>query len=240
MRTPRTSSSSHQSSSATFAAPRRRTNVGETERRDPLRRGVRRGEAAHGGLIEVIVVIVREEDEVHRRQRTRIPPRRGTQRRGPSPGNGRRVLAPDRIGEDVQSGELHEQRRVADPGDGDRVGGRARPRELGGGARERQRGRGSAPRGRSRRPSCQRRTSSSPCSVAVPRIPEARRSGGGERVDRDRGNPSRRIAEWEAAMRPGGRLTTRVVGRRRILNERTPLDVERRRSTNPRPRPSVP
>ena len=80
-------------------------------------RPVRLGQPLHRGLVQVVVVIVRDQHDVDGRQ---ILEAHAGRRHPLGAGERQRAgaLRPLRIGEDVHAGELDQQRRVADPGDG--------------------------------------------------------------------------------------------------------------------------
>src|SRR6266508_5731427 len=78
---------------------------------------VRCGKALHGAEVEVVVVIVRDEDEVDRRQGLESEAWRA-QSPGPSRGQWARPLTPMRVGEEGDPLQLDQQCRVADPSDG--------------------------------------------------------------------------------------------------------------------------
>ena len=74
-----------------------------------------RHEGAHGGIVEMIVVVVRLEHDIERREIIERDPRwdppSGTRER-----HRRGALAPHRIGEDVAAVDLNQQAGVSDPG----------------------------------------------------------------------------------------------------------------------------
>ena len=73
------------------------------------------GEARDGRDVEVVVVIVRDEHDVDRRQVLELEAGRSHTLRTGEP-DGARARRPLRVGQDVHPVELDQERRVADPG----------------------------------------------------------------------------------------------------------------------------
>ena len=97
----------------------------EPERSQPAGVGVRRRQRANRRLIEVVVVVVRLQDDIDGWQRVE---RDGGwyDASGAEEANEGCSVAPDRIGENVEAPELHEPGRVANPGERVDLGRRAR------------------------------------------------------------------------------------------------------------------
>src|SRR5262245_24796576 len=87
----------------------------ESEGRKPTRVWITRSEALHRPIVEVVIVIVREQDDVDRGE---IVKRNGRRHPATRPGkaNRRGPLAPHRVREDVDPTDLDEERRVPHPG----------------------------------------------------------------------------------------------------------------------------
>ena len=101
-------------------------------RRDAQRRDENRGRRRQGldrGLIEVVVVIVRDEDHVDLTERLQRD-RRTIETTRPRPGERAHPRAPDRIRQHPETIELDQYGRVPHPGDARRIG-RPPERRLG-------------------------------------------------------------------------------------------------------------
>jgi hypothetical protein len=86
----------------------------QSQRAEPWRIGEAAGDAADRGRIEMVVVIVREQDNVEWRKSVEVQPRRHQATRT-EPLQRRRTFAPDGIRQDVHWPELQQCGRVADP-----------------------------------------------------------------------------------------------------------------------------
>ena len=73
------------------------------------------GQAPEGGEVEVVVVIVRHQDQVDVRQARQRQPRRAGAT-GACPAHGGAAFAEDRVGQDRHARQLQQERRVADEG----------------------------------------------------------------------------------------------------------------------------
>ena len=110
----------------------------QPEGHEPPRLRMRRGQTPHGAVIQVVVVIVREQHGVDRREP-------GERDRGGHAAaracelNGRRALAPDGIREQVETPHLQQEGRMPDPGEHESIERRAWDREARHGHRERRR-----------------------------------------------------------------------------------------------------
>ena len=105
----------------------------ESEWNDPRRPRMCARDPPNGGLVEVVVVIVREQHDVERRQA--IERQRGIHDASrPRPLNGERALTEHRIGEHIEPAELEEHGRMPDPRRGE--GSVARARVHDGGCRD--------------------------------------------------------------------------------------------------------
>ena len=78
----------------------------------------RPGQAAHGGLVEMVVVIVRDQDEVDGRQVVERDAGRRVAVHADESAEGAAALGPGRIGEERHAVELDQHGGVADPGHG--------------------------------------------------------------------------------------------------------------------------
>src|SRR5688500_14845553 len=114
-------------SHAPFLPPVQFCDVAHTERsheaaesqgNHPLCTRLRCGEGSHCPRVEMVVVVVREEDDVDRWKLVDGQGGRDEASRADGAPRGRPV-APDGIGENVERPELDEQRRMTDPGDRD-------------------------------------------------------------------------------------------------------------------------
>jgi hypothetical protein len=98
-------------------------------RADPERgheRHVAPGELADGRVVEVVVVVVRDDHEVQRRHRAKGNGH-GLEALGAGEPRWRRARSPDRIGEHAQAVDLDQHRRMAEPGGAQSAGGRLAP-----------------------------------------------------------------------------------------------------------------
>src|SRR5471032_364671 len=98
------------------ANPEHAERRGESKWRAPDGEGRSLGERANRVSVVMVVVVVRLEHEIDRRQRVerdsgRLKPARSRE------SHGRRALREHGIGEDVQTADLNEQTRVPDPRD---------------------------------------------------------------------------------------------------------------------------
>jgi hypothetical protein len=101
----------------------------KSERRVPRRVGMVLRDPPYSARVEVVVVIVRLEHDVDRRQRIEVE-RRWCQALWPNEPEWRRTLAPHRIGEDVEPSDLNERSGMPHPRHGDSIGRGARRREA--------------------------------------------------------------------------------------------------------------
>jgi hypothetical protein len=74
------------------------------------------GQLQHGGVVEMIVVVVRDDDGVERREVAQLDRHRVKALRT-GKAYGRHALTPHRIGQHPNSVELQQERRMAEPGD---------------------------------------------------------------------------------------------------------------------------
>ena len=87
------------------------------------------GERMDRRVVQVVVVIVRDQHRVHRRQ---IPQahRNRLKALGPDQPERRRALAPDGVGQHAHAIDLDQHRRMTEPGHSQAAGGRALPRRA--------------------------------------------------------------------------------------------------------------
>src|SRR5258706_461193 len=90
----------------------------ETQWHDPHRGRVRCCESPDGSIVEMVVVIVRLQHKVERRQLVEANPR-GDPAAWTGESHRRRALAPHRIGQNVEPTQLHEEARVSHPRHGE-------------------------------------------------------------------------------------------------------------------------
>ena len=101
----------------------------EPEGHEPRGAGLARGEATHRPVVQMVVVVVRQQHQVDRGQGREVDPGRHPAARAREP-NRRRAVAPHRIGEHVEPAYLEQKARVPDPRHEQPIGRRARDRKL--------------------------------------------------------------------------------------------------------------